>query len=162
MAARHAITSTRAPAKPLAENSLRAAERICSRVRSGSRALPFHLLFPVGAGPFIVNNPRDTTSNQTVTYPANDATAGRTTSFGPPIPCSQTVGPPTLKPPNRGRTSNVEHPTSNAEVSEDSRCPSMFGVGCSMLDVPSPDLRPPSPPLGEGGVRGRFMGRARV
>src|SRR5256886_14581133 len=129
MAARHAITSTRAPAKPLAENSLRAAERICSRVRSGSRALRFHLLFPVGAGPFIVNNPRDTTSNQTVTYPANDATVGRTTSFGPPIPCSQTVGPPTLKPPNRGRTSNADHQTSKPEVRSDWRALSRLGVG---------------------------------
>ena len=35
-----------------------------------------------------------------------------------------------------GKTSNVQHRTSNAEVSEDSRCHSMFGVGCSMLDVP--------------------------
>src|SRR2546429_4671056 len=26
---------------------------------------------------------------------------------------------------------NVEHPTSNAEVNEDSRCHSMFDVGCS-------------------------------
>src|SRR5438105_1004550 len=36
---------------------------------------------------------------------------------------------------NRGKTSNVQHRTSNAEVSEDSRCHSMFGVGCSMFDV---------------------------
>src|SRR2546422_7043613 len=41
-------------------------------------------------------------------------------------------------------TSNVQHRTSNAEVSKDSRCHSMFGVGCSMLDVPHPD-----PPPGE-------------
>src|SRR2546423_10040911 len=41
-----------------------------------------------------------------------------------------------LKPLNRGKTSNVQHRTPNAEVSEDSRCHSMFGVGCSMLDVP--------------------------
>src|SRR2546430_17544848 len=38
-------------------------------------------------------------------------------------------------PQNRGKTSNVQHRTSNAEVSEDSRCHSMFSVGCSMLDV---------------------------
>src|SRR5437660_4064663 len=41
-----------------------------------------------------------------------------------------------LKPQNRWKTSNVQHRTSNAEVSEDSRCHSMFGLGCSMLDVP--------------------------
>src|SRR5213082_1898940 len=35
-----------------------------------------------------------------------------------------------LKPLNRGKTSNIQHRTSNAEVSEDSRCHSMFGVGC--------------------------------
>jgi len=40
-----------------------------------------------------------------------------------------------LKPLNRGKTSNVQHRTPNAEVSEDSRRHSMFGVGCSMLDV---------------------------
>src|SRR5207302_7324799 len=40
------------------------------------------------------------------------------------------------KPLSRGKTSNVKHRTSNAAVSEDSRCHSMFGVGCSMLDVP--------------------------
>src|SRR5437588_11846422 len=40
-----------------------------------------------------------------------------------------------LKPLNRGKTSNLQHRTPNAEVSEDSRCHSMFGVGCSMLDV---------------------------
>src|SRR2546430_12187286 len=40
-----------------------------------------------------------------------------------------------LKPLNRGKTSNIQHRTPNAEVSEDSRCHSMFGVGCSMLDV---------------------------
>ena len=38
-----------------------------------------------------------------------------------------------LKPLSRGKTSNVQHRTSNAEVSEDSRCHSMFGVGCSMF-----------------------------
>src|SRR5205807_674363 len=38
--------------------------------------------------------------------------------------------------PNRGKTSNVQHRTPNIEVSEDARCHSMFGVGCSMLDVP--------------------------
>src|SRR5438105_2087032 len=38
-------------------------------------------------------------------------------------------------PQNRGKTSNVQHRTSNAEVSEDSRCHSMFSVGCSILDV---------------------------
>src|SRR2546422_393532 len=37
---------------------------------------------------------------------------------------------------NRGKTSKVQHRTSNAEMSEDPRCHSMFGVGCSMLDVP--------------------------
>src|SRR5437016_4034071 len=37
---------------------------------------------------------------------------------------------------SRGKTSNVQHRTSNAEVSKDSRCHSMFGVGYSMLDVP--------------------------
>src|SRR5437660_11851123 len=41
-----------------------------------------------------------------------------------------------LKHLNRGKTSNLQHRTPNAEVSEDSRCHSMFGVGCSMLDVP--------------------------
>src|SRR2546428_9206740 len=41
-----------------------------------------------------------------------------------------------LKPLDRGKTSNIQHRTPNAEVSEDSRCHSMFGVGCSMLDVP--------------------------
>ena len=29
-----------------------------------------------------------------------------------------------------------QHRTPNAEMSKDSRCHSMFGVGCSMLDVP--------------------------
>src|SRR5438270_12063498 len=43
------------------------------------------------------------------------------------------------KPLSRGKTSN-------AEVSEDSRCHSMFGVGCSMLDVP----------LGEGQGEGSW------
>jgi len=38
-----------------------------------------------------------------------------------------------FKPLNRGKTSNVQHRTPNAEMSEDSRCHSMFGVGCSML-----------------------------
>src|SRR5207302_1834156 len=38
--------------------------------------------------------------------------------------------------PNRGKTSNVQHPTPNPEVREDSRCYSMLGVGCSMLNVP--------------------------
>src|SRR5437016_13926082 len=38
-------------------------------------------------------------------------------------------------PQNRGKTSNVQHRTSNAEVSEDSRCHSMFGVRCSVFDV---------------------------
>src|SRR5437879_9409897 len=33
-----------------------------------------------------------------------------------------------LKPQNRWKTSNVQHRTSNAEVSEDSRCHSMFDV----------------------------------
>src|SRR2546423_11769008 len=41
-----------------------------------------------------------------------------------------------LKPLNRGKTSNVQHRTPNAEVGEEARCHSMFGVGCSMLDVP--------------------------
>src|SRR2546430_17711321 len=41
-----------------------------------------------------------------------------------------------LEPLNRGKTSNVQHRTPNAEVSEDSRCHSMFGVGGSMLDGP--------------------------
>jgi len=41
-----------------------------------------------------------------------------------------------LKSPNRGKTSNVQHQTSNAEVNEDSRCHSMFDARCSMLDVP--------------------------
>src|SRR2546423_328145 len=41
-----------------------------------------------------------------------------------------------LKPPNRERTSNVEHQTSKAEVSEVWRGHSMFGVGCSTFDVP--------------------------
>src|SRR5256885_1292086 len=40
-----------------------------------------------------------------------------------------------LRPQNRWKTWNVQHRTSNAEVSEDSRCRSMFGVGCPMLDV---------------------------
>src|SRR5437899_11371054 len=34
---------------------------------------------------------------------------------------------------SREKTSNVQHRTPNAEVSEDSRCHSMFGVGCSMF-----------------------------
>src|SRR5256714_15021294 len=37
---------------------------------------------------------------------------------------------------NRGKTSNVQHRTPNAEVREDSHCHSVFGVGCSALDVP--------------------------
>src|SRR5947199_5391431 len=41
----------------------------------------------------------------------------------------------TLKHLSRGKTSNVQHRTPNAEMSKDSRCHSMFGVGCSMLDV---------------------------
>ncbi|PYL00535.1 MAG: hypothetical protein DME19_04825 [Verrucomicrobia bacterium] len=32
---------------------------------------------------------------------------------------------------NRVKTSSIQHRTPNAEVSEDSRCHSMFGVGCS-------------------------------
>ncbi|PYJ83823.1 MAG: hypothetical protein DME22_14650 [Verrucomicrobia bacterium] len=40
-----------------------------------------------------------------------------------------------LNPLNRGKTSNIQHRKTNAEVSEDSRCHSMFGVGRSMLDV---------------------------
>src|SRR5207249_530945 len=42
----------------------------------------------------------------------------------------------TTSPSNRGKTSNIQHRTSKAEMSKDSRCHSMFGVGCSMLDVP--------------------------
>src|SRR5439155_10919423 len=66
-----------------------------------------------------------------------------------------------LIPLNRGKTSNVQHRTPNAEMGEDSRCHSMFGVGCSMLDVPLASWRapfvfrmrwdhepPPHPPLG--------------
>src|SRR2546430_12925484 len=50
---------------------------------------------------------------------------------------------------NRGKTSNIQHRTQNADVSEDSRCHSMFGVGCSMFDVP----------LGSCGASFRFCAR---
>src|SRR5438874_6252200 len=49
----------------------------------------------------------------------------------------------TLKHLSRGKTSNVQHRTPNAEVSENSSCHSMFGVGCSMLDVPLGSWRAP-------------------
>src|SRR2546421_606543 len=53
------------------------------------------------------------------------------------------VVPWSLKPLNRGKTSNIQHRTPNAEVSEDSRCHSwMFDVGCS------------SGFMGQGGVFG--------
>src|SRR2546430_17728998 len=69
----------------------------------------------------------------------------------------------------RWKTSNVQHRTSNAEVSEDSLCHSMFGVGCSsgFMERPPrtliapcalvPTHRPlapsPSPPAGGWGPR---------
>src|SRR5437660_9377338 len=49
----------------------------------------------------------------------------------------------TLKAPNRWKTLNIQHRTPNIEVSEDSRCRSMFGVGCSMLDVPPGSWKAP-------------------
>src|SRR6266480_260284 len=39
------------------------------------------------------------------------------------------------KPLNSWKTPNLQHRTPNAEVSKDSRGHSMFGVGCSMLEV---------------------------
>jgi len=38
-----------------------------------------------------------------------------------------------FKPAEPGKTSNVQHRTPIAEVSEESRGHSMFGVGCSMM-----------------------------
>src|SRR6267378_3944461 len=63
-----------------------------------------------------------------------------------------------LKPLNRGKTSNVQHRTPKAEVSEEFRCHSMFGVGCSMLDVPLgswglPRFAPPCIRAMNGGAR---------
>src|SRR5439155_23868359 len=71
----------------------------------------------------------------------------------------------------RWKTSNVQHRTSNAEVSEDSLCHSMFGVGCSsgFMEGPprtliapcalEPTHRPLTPSLppsaGEGVPEGR-------
>src|SRR2546429_1078966 len=55
-----------------------------------------------------------------------------------------------FKPLNRGKTSNVQHRTPNIEVNEDARCHSMFGVGCSMLDVPMD-------PWGEGRGEGEQL-----
>ena len=55
-----------------------------------------------------------------------------------------------FKPLNRGKTSNVQHRTPNIEVNEDARCHSMFGVGCSMLDVPMD-------PWGEGRGEGERL-----
>src|SRR5437762_505941 len=77
----------------------------------------------------------------------------------------------------RWKTSNVQHRTSNAEVSEDSLCHSMFGVGCSsgFMERPprtliapcalEPTHRPLTPSLSpsagervpEGRERRRFM-----
>jgi len=48
-----------------------------------------------------------------------------------------------LKAPNRWKTLNIQPRTPNVEVSEDSRCYSMFGVGCSMLDVPPGSWKAP-------------------
>src|SRR5205814_6949060 len=77
------------------------------------------------------------------------------------------------EPPNRGRTSKVQHRTPNAEVKEDSRCHSMFDVGCSSglmehrqeMDViwgHEPPLVSPlpalSPPCGERVAEGRERG----
>src|SRR6266545_6332319 len=42
-----------------------------------------------------------------------------------------------IEPLNQWKTSNIQHPTSNAEGRKTSRSPWMVGVGCSMLDVPS-------------------------
>src|SRR3989442_5856677 len=58
-------------------------------------------------------------------------------------------------PLNRGKTSNIQHRTSNAEVSEVSRCHSMFGVGCSMLDVPLGSWAGPGEVEGDVGVTAR-------
>src|SRR5438128_11589672 len=81
-----------------------------------------------------------------------------------------------IEPLNQGKTSNIEHRTPNAEVSEGSRCHSMFGVGRSMLDVRpgswvvptvfQPRIgtlnHPPHPPFGHplplGGGEGRGEG----
>src|SRR5256885_15126625 len=41
------------------------------------------------------------------------------------------IAPCALEPLSRWKTPNVQHRTSNAEVSEDSSCHSMFSVGCS-------------------------------
>src|SRR2546429_6204946 len=102
--------------------------------------------------------------------PANGGSAFPSPGLRPPSPHPMGRDFPEMKirafkPLNRGKTSNIQHRTPNAEMSEDSRCHAMFGVGCSMLDVPrgswkapfrfsarigtmnhpSPDLRPPSP-----------------
>src|SRR5205823_5301035 len=103
--------------------------------------------------------------------------------------CTASESKDSLKSQNR--MENIEHPTSNielrSEVSEDSRWDSMFGVGCSMLDVLAASWEattisesrigamnlPPTPPeegsqcrgtlaefpSWEGLVVGRFMGR---
>src|SRR2546422_5867977 len=79
----------------------------------------------------------------------------------------------------RWKASNVQHRTSNAEVSEDSLCHSMFGVGCSsrFMERPprtliapcalEPTHRPLTPSLSPspggrgppGGGGGRVLGK---
>ena len=57
-----------------------------------------------------------------------------------------------------GKTLNVQHRIPNAEAREDSRCHSMFGVGCS---VPCTGRNPPQPPFrlrqGYGGRVGHLL-----
>ena len=74
--AERAMASTLAPVNPLPENSFKAAARIRSWVRSGSRLRDFPRLFEGVATIFIkvfVSRDTDGLSNQKVTYVSTDA-----------------------------------------------------------------------------------------
>src|SRR6185437_16011891 len=88
MAALRAITSTRAPANPLSENSLRAAARMRSRVRPGSRAPVFDLPPAAETERFIRYTLPDPPSNRPVTFfqLAHAGEEGCKESHGAPLP----------------------------------------------------------------------------
>src|SRR5205807_3003306 len=115
------------------------------------------------------NNVRDTTSNQTVTYPANDAAARRTASFRPgfipgshPVPrIPRSVTSPIETPEPR---ENIERRTSNFQRRSERGFALpfdvrrwMFDVGCSLTRPPAA-LSPIGRGRGEGAVHGEGAG----
>ena len=72
------------------------------------------------------------------------------------------IAPCALEPLSRWKTPNVQHRTSNAEVSEDSSCHSMFSVGCSMLDVPLSAWKASTNPESRSGTMNRRRTGART